>query len=133
MGRLEYHLEGNVYSRKIDNLDGAPIRVIGVPDDFETDDKKVSIVEVYTTIAPTIQAVKAQTITKKILQLQTYVWVMSPIIKKLGYALSDTHWLEIYEQDTGEQLDRIAVTQREDIEDAIRIKVSGGRGKGKSG
>ena len=116
--KLENVIEGKVFSRLMEN-----IRVIGVPDDYETDGRNVSIVEVYSTTSPTIQSVKAQTITKKILQLQTYIWVMTPIIVKLEYRMANTHYLEIYEQDTRELLDRIAVTQREDIEDIIRAKV----------
>lgn len=118
MHMLETVIEGKVFSRMMEN-----IRVIGVPDDYETDGKNVSIVEVCTTTAPTIQTVKAQTITKKTLQLQTYVWVMTPILIKLGYKVASIHWLEIYEQETREQLDRIAVTQREDIEDVIRARI----------
>lgn len=118
MGKLERVIEGKVFSRMMEN-----VRVIGVPDDYETDGRSVAIVEVYSTTSPTIEAVKAQTITKKTLQLQTYIWVMTPILTKLGYKVASTHWLEIYEQDTREQLDRIAVTAREDIEDIIRDKV----------
>lgn len=116
--RLELAMVGNVFSRIMEN-----VRVIGIPDDYETDGKNVSIVEVYTTEAPTRESIKAQTITKKTLQLQTYVWVMEPTIRKLGYQIASQHWLEIYNQDTKEQLDRILVTQREDIEDIIRAKV----------
>ncbi len=116
--KLEHVIEGKVFSRLMEN-----IRVIGVPDDYETDGRNVSIIEVYSTTSPTIQAVPAQTITKKILQLQTYIWVMTPIIVKLEYRMASTHWLEIYEQDTRELLDRIAVNAREDIEDVIRAKI----------
>lgn len=116
--KLERVIEGKVFSRMMEN-----VRVIGVPDDYETDGHKVSIIEVYTTTSPTRESISAQTITKKILQLRTYIWVMTPIIVKLGYIMSTNHWLEIYEQDTKEQLDRILITQSEDIEDVIRAKV----------
>lgn len=118
LAKLETVIEGKVYSRKMEN-----VRVIGVPDDYETDGKMVSIIEVYTTTAPNRQSVAAQTITKKILQLRTYMWVMEPILRKLGYTMTHTGWLEIYEQDTREQLDRIAVPQKPDIEEIIRAKV----------
>ncbi len=116
--KLQNVIEGRVFSRTMEN-----IRVIGVPDDYETNGRNVSIVEVYSTTSPTIQSVKTQTITKKILQLQTYIWVMTPIIRKLEYRMASTHWLEIYEQDTRELLDRIAVTANENIEDIIRAKI----------
>lgn len=117
LSKLDRVIEGRVFSRRMEN-----VRLVGVPDDYETDGVNVSIVEVFTTVAA---VASRRAIERKTLQLQEYVWVMTPILMKLGYKVASMHWLEVYNQDTREQLERIMVEQRDDIEDIIREKILG--------
>jgi hypothetical protein len=112
---VERYMEGKVFARKLDN-----IRVIGCPDDFDvSEEKRVSLIEVYTTA----KDIDEKIIAKKELQLQTYIWILEPIIIKTGYKISGQHYLEIYDPNSRELLDRRIVSQRYDIIDVIREKI----------
>jgi len=116
---IERYMEGKVFARKLDSS-----RVIGCPDDFDVNhDKRVSLVEVYTTA----NDIDEKIIAKKELQLQTYAWILEPLIIKAGYKVSGQHYLEIYDPNSRELLDRRIVEQRYDIIDIIREKLSHGK------
>lgn len=103
------------------------MRIQGKPDDYASDGHKVSIIEIYTTSMKTIDT---HIIDKKIFQLQVYIWVMTPLIIKVGLIPSLNHWLEVYEQDTLIQLERIMVIQRDDFEDELRKHIDEYRFRG---
>jgi hypothetical protein len=104
------------FSRRLNNGDV----IIGKPDDFETDGKQVSIIELYTFSGDLNQ----RKIKAKAFQLQTYIWVMEPILLSVGYHIAEYHKLMVYEQSTKELFTTIMVEKDENIEEHLNDRIN---------
>ena len=106
------------YTRRLDNIEVRgifdDIRVIR---DSHTNEKFVSFVELKTTAKKRMWNCEVESAK---FQLCLYIWVLSPILSKLGWKLGKHHFLEIYSQQTHKLIRRIVVTEDKSIEDRIR-------------
>lgn len=100
LGKLERF--GKVFERVFN--DEYVIR--GIPDDFIVNHKLVSIIEVRTVNE---RVLTKNQVAAKIFQLQLYIWILEPILTKLGYTLNSDHYLEIYSQVTKKLIHRVIV------------------------
>ena len=72
-------------------------------DDLIVQGKKVKVIEICTTSKDN------PNLKPKVKQLQGYLERLEPILFKLGYQLCEPHYLEVYEQDTMELIQRVEV------------------------
>ena len=113
-----------VFERQVDN-----IVVRGSFDDvnvtYKDGKQAVSLVEVKTTGKPRLWSPELKC---AIRQLQLYIWLMKPVLEKLGYVLSSVHSLEVYSQNSGALLKKIDVYEDLEMETWIRMVVKSFQG-----
>lgn len=110
----EHPIKLRTYRRKLDN---STIR--GCPDDYQCDGDSISLIEMFTT------SYTHGTFESKILQLQMYMWLIEPFLKRNGYHLSGGGWVIVFDQETKHRIDTIDVKYNPEIEDRIRERVHG--------
>ena len=76
-------------------------------------EKLVSFIEVKTTAKKYMWALEIEAAKR---QLQIYLWMLKELCEQIGYPLWKRHYLEIFSQNTGVLLKRIAVEYDENIE-----------------
>jgi len=116
---------GMVLQRQI-LIDNIQVMLRGIYDDLIvnfnplTQAKTVSLIEVKTTSKPRLTR---QEIASAILQLQTYVYMMKPMLQSLGWVLDDTHFVEVYSQKTYKLIQKVPVAEHADMENYIKYMV----------
>ncbi len=83
---------------------------------FPSLDKVVSIIEVKTTSRKDLYWYEKEA---SKFQLQIYIWILKPLIERLGYKLHSRHYVEIYSQSNKRLIERIPVYEEPDMDRII--------------
>lgn len=109
---LKYGRDDPAFTREVDGhvIAGVydDLRVLSVYSRGKLVKKVVSFIEVKTTSRSSLWIDQEKV---AIFQLQIYLWLLKPYLKKLGYELHSRHYVEAYSQRDGRMMKRIVVRE----------------------